>query len=140
MEAIVGIVNWLGTNAAPAIGGLTQAGASWATGVIIGGVGVPLLLSVLKAAAATLIARDPAVKDAAVAGADYVDFMLAPLMRLAEATKQPGILKSAMVLEELDKFLESQGIHGDPKKVTLDRARKDVDRLAAQLFPKKAAG
>ena len=91
---------------------------------------------------AALVKNWRPARELSVGGADYVD-ALAKAVEMAErygfANKLPGADKFAHAVKSMDAWLEAQGIHGDAKRVTLERVKADIELMRARLFPKVPA-
>lgn len=83
---------------------------------------------------AWLVGNNAEVRALAVGSADYLE-ALKEAVKVAELTGAPGARKAAYALSQMDAWLERQGIQGDAKRVTLDRARADLELVRARIFP-----
>lgn len=102
----------------------------------------PVLAGLGGLVGAMLVKNWRPARDGAIAGADYVQ-ALDDAVRFAEhlgVTKRlPGVEKFANAVKQMDDWLDAQGIHGDAKRLTLERVKADIELARARLFPKAPA-
>lgn len=102
----------------------------------------PILATAGGLVGAALVKYHPASREVATAGADYLE-AVKKAVELAErygvTNRLPGADKFAVAVKEMDAWMDAQGIHGDARRVTLEKARADIELMRAWLFPKKAA-
>lgn len=78
-------------------------------------------------------------RETAVAGADYVEAVkeaVEAAERYGAANKLPGFDKFAVAVRRMDLWLDTQGIHGDAARVTMERVKADIELMRARLYPK----
>ena len=103
---------------------------------------VPVLTAVGAMVGAALVKNYKPARDAAIVSADYVEAVkeaVETAERYGIANRLPGFEKAAVAIREMDTWLESCGIHGDAKLVTLERVKSDIELMRLRLFPKVAA-
>ena len=102
----------------------------------------PFVAGASAALAVVLVKKYAPAREVAIAGADYVEAIKEAVgfaERYGAANGVRGFSKLAVAVKEMDKFLDDNGIHGDAKRITMDRVMADIELMRVRLFPKKTA-
>lgn len=102
----------------------------------------PVLVSLGGLVGAALVQNWKPARDVAVGGADYIEAVKNAVEfaeRYGIANVIPGAEKFSIAVKEMDKWLDAQGIHGDAKRITLERVKADIELMRADRFPKRPA-
>ena len=102
----------------------------------------PIFLTGAGMVGAALVRNYRPARELSIGGADYVQ-AVADAADFAErygATNGvPGFQKFAVAVKQMDKWLDDQGIHGDARRITMERVKADIELMRARLFPKAPA-
>jgi len=102
----------------------------------------PILVTAGGLVGAALVKNWAPAREVAEGSADYVQ-AVREAVEMAErygvTNRLPGAEKLAVAVTKMDDWLDAQGIHGDARKVTLERVKADIELMRARLFPSKRA-
>ena len=100
---------------------------------------LPIAASFGGLAGAMLIKSWKPAREVAIASADYVEAVkeaVESAERYGITNRLPGAEKFTIAVKAMDKWFDDQGIHGDAKLVTLERAKSDIELMRVKMFPK----